>query len=31
MNTIDNRRIVYQAIFINPEDIAILIEKQHHI
>ena len=28
MNTIDNRRVVYQAIFINPEDIAKLIEKQ---
>lgn len=28
MNTIDNRRVVYQAIFINPEDVNKLIERQ---
>lgn len=28
MNTLENRRVVYQAIFINPEDIAKLIERQ---
>lgn len=28
MNNIENRRVVYQAIFINPEDIAKLVERQ---
>ncbi len=28
MNTVEGRKIVYQAIFINPEDIQKLIEMQ---
>jgi len=28
MNTLENRRVVYQAIFINPEDVAKLVERQ---
>ena len=28
MNTLDKRMIVYQAIFINPEDVEKLIERQ---
>lgn len=28
MNTLENRRVVYQAIFINPEDVTKLIERQ---
>lgn len=28
MNALENRRVVYQAIFINPEDVAKLIERQ---
>ena len=28
MNTLGNRRIIYQAIFINPQDVKKLIEMQ---